>query len=564
MPPLPRLQVEAIEDLAKQLRFAPRHALIRDLERVESFAQDLDPNQTYPEDFIVFRITGYRKDIARPAMIHGQDLLGELAALAEHLSAAAKIPITDVQGALSPDELCSRWNVSRKTLERYRKRGLLSRRVIGPAGRPRVVFTREAVRHFESREAEVLENASSFTRLDDETRELVIEMAREEANAGKSLNQAALAVAGHIGRGHETVRQILRKHDAESDEPIFDESGPLDEKQRKFAYRAWRRSIEPGEIAERLSRPRSAVQRVTADERAGVLRSLVPAITHGLDASPDEVGVETEYARLGIGREGPTGLAELLALSRAVTVMPAAEEKARARAYVALRARAASAIGALPAHGAHSPDVDRIETDLRWAARLKAELVRSQLPNLLRTIESRLGHEAEAVGATKLRAMMGAMMRAAAVAIDRHQPSKGGRIAAPIALHTDRAMRDLMQRLAIKPMSQAQPGRARRVIGSGERIADFTQRICAWQPQIEPDTRVRQGLDTLSEEHAHLLRLRFGYEPTEAGHPLTLAELAHRLGSRPLHVARSERAAIRNAVDAVRHRSNGSNGTIRP
>lgn len=560
MPPLPRLTVDAIADLARQLRFAPRHALVRDLERTERLALDIDPEQTYPEDFVVFRVTGYRPDKSGDAMIPGQALLGELAALAEHLSAAAKIPIEAVPGALSPDELCARWNVSRKTLERYRHRGLLSRRVIGPSGRPRVVFTREAVRAFESREGEILSQASSFTRLDDETRRQVIELARAEASTGKSLNQAALAVSERIGRGHETVRQILRKHDQESEEPIFDESGPLTDRQRKFAYRAWRRAIEPGDIALRLGKPRPAVQRVTADERASVLRQLLPAIRDGLDGSPDEVGVETRFAREGIGYEGPTALADLLALSRAVTVMPAPEEKARARAYVALRARAASAIAELPMHGVHAPDVDRVETDLRWAARLKAELVRSQLPNLLRTIESRLGHEAEAVGATKLRAILGALMKSACVALDRHHPSTGGRIAAPVLLAADRAMRDMMQRLDLRPLSQAQPGRARRVIGTGERVSDFTMRICAWQLDLEPDIRLRRGLELIDAEHAALLRLRFGFAPSEAVRPLTLAELAHRMGSRPLHVARSERAAIRNALAAVRR----AGDTMRP
>lgn len=560
MPPLPRLTLAPIIDLAKQLRYAPRHALLRDLERTEQLVGDIDPAQTYPEDFVVFRVTGYRRDSAGSAMIPGQELLGELASLAEHLSAAARIPIDAVPGALSPDELCARWSVSRKTLERYRKRGLLSRRVIGPSGRPRVVFTRQAVTTFEQRETEVLSQAGTFTRLDEETRVRVIELARAEASTGKTLNQAALCVSERIGRGHETVRQILRKHDQESEEPIFEESGPLTERQRRFAYRAWRRSIEPGDIALRLGKPRPAVQRVTADERAGVLRSLLPAITDGLDASPDEVGVDTKFAREGIGYAGPTALADLLALARAVTVMPAAEEKARARAYVVLRARAAEAIGLLPAHGAHAPDADRIETDLRWAARIKAELVRSQLPNLLRTIESRLGHEAEAVGGTKLRAIMGALMKASCVAIDRHHPSTGGRLAAPVLLAADRAMRDVMLRLSLKPLAQAQPGRARRVIATSERVSDFTQRICAWQIHTEPDIRLRLGLELIDPAHAELLRLRFGFAPTGAGRPLTLAELAHRMDSRPLHVARSERAAIRNAIDAVRRMGD----TIRP
>ena len=143
-------------------------------------------------------------------------------------------------------------------------------------------------------------------------------------------------------------------------------------------------------------------------------------------------------------------------------------------------------------------------------------------------------------------------MKASCVAIDRHHPSTGGRLASPVLLAADRAMRDMMNRLSIKPMSQAQPGRARRVIGTGERVSDFTMRICAWQLDIEPDIRLRRGLEFIEPAHAEILRLRFGFAPTQAGRPLTLAELAHRMDSRPLHVARSERAAIRNALTASR------------
>ena len=90
------------------------------------------------------------------------------------------------------------------------------------------------------------------------------------------------------------------------------------------------------------------------------------------------------------------------------------------------------------------------------------------------------------------------------------------------------------------------------MIGTGERVSDFTMRICTWQIDVEPDIRLRRGLEFIEPAHAELIRLRFGFAPTEAGRPLTLAELAHRMDSRPLHVARSERAAIRNALAAVR------------
>ncbi len=103
MPPLPRLRVSALGELAKQLRFAPREALLRDIERAEALAGEIDPERTYPEDWIVFRITGYRARIDEPAQVVGAALLGDLSALLRRFAGAAGMEPTIAAGIINAD-----------------------------------------------------------------------------------------------------------------------------------------------------------------------------------------------------------------------------------------------------------------------------------------------------------------------------------------------------------------------------------------------------------------------------------------------------------------------------
>ncbi|MEL7485300.1 MAG: hypothetical protein AAFN41_13235, partial [Planctomycetota bacterium] len=138
--------------------------------------------------------------------------------------------------------------------------------------------------------------------------------------------------------------------------------------------------------------------------------------------------------------------------------------------------------------------------------------------------------------------------------IDSVHPSDRGRLASPVSLAVDRAARPMLAGVAVG--AAGQPGKAKRKIGSSAAVRDFTRMVYPWQGVLEPDARLRGVLDAVSERDAAILRLRFGYAPppeiAEDARPMTLAALAEALDSKPLHTARSERAAIRHALDAAR------------
>ncbi|MBC7834027.1 MAG: hypothetical protein H7Y88_02875, partial [Phycisphaerales bacterium] len=251
MPPLPKLRVPCLHELARQTRFLPAEPAHRQLVRALKLIEAIDPDQTYPEDWVLFRITGYRPEMHDPAMLVGAAVITDAAALAEHLSVAAALGADDLAAIAaelddadragaepsawsSADELCERWSISRKTLDRYRKLGLPAVRIGTPGRGPtgpgsRLLFPSRAVEQFERRFADRLAAASTFQRLAPEIeRRITKHAARYHRRFGCTLNQAAQRLAIRYGRSHEAVRNVLQRHEAAPSAmpPGADETAP--------------------------------------------------------------------------------------------------------------------------------------------------------------------------------------------------------------------------------------------------------------------------------------------------------------------------------------------------
>lgn len=573
VPPLPRLKTEPLRELATQLRYAPREALLRDLERAEALARQIESELSYPEDFVIYRVTGYRPELDEPAVIPGDVLLADLPALVEHLCAAADLRAEELPEGVPADDLAERWRVSRKTLSRYRKHGLVARRVRGEDDRPRLVFCPEMIEAFERAQEARIERAGAFSRVDPDLERRIISRARRYRRLfGVTLNQTSARLAERFGRSQEAVRQLLRRHDerAAPGEAIFTESGPLSPRARELAYRAWRRAAEPGQVASRVSKPVPAVLRVINERRGEALRRVLPTIVHGLDGGHGaEVGAVLSEAgvRGGLGIGVPTTLGGVLDAAEQAAPPDRDLERVRALAFASLRARAAAAIEALPRYGARATELDRIETDLRWASRLKAELVRSHLGVARRSLEDRLARPLSSGSTVEVERLVLAMLSGIAEGIDRFHARSSGRLAAPVGLAVDRAVRETLELLG--EADKGTGGRARPMFQADASIGDWSSRLSGWQALTEPDARVRPGLVGLGERGRRLLLARFGWVSAGAGvaeggePPRTLAEIADAEGREVVHLARSERAAIRRAVAFVRSSHESTNGTAR-
>jgi hypothetical protein len=491
---------------------------------------------------VVFRVTGYRPQIEAPAIVVGEALIGDMSALVERLSAAAKIGEGELDPGrfLGPAALQERWGVSRKTLERYRLRGLIARRVVADRGVSRLAFLRESVERFEVQWKDRIDRAAGFSRIGSGPEARMIRRAEAYRRLGCSLNQAALRIAKRYGRSHETVRKLLRRS------VDFHESGPPTERERRLIERAWWWRIEPGRIARRLSRSSASVQRVIVDIRAARLRSLVLPEEPGVRPGQVDAALASQECTRNLGAPGATDLHEWVREARDMEPPEATTEKLRVVGYHGLVSRAADGIKSLKKHGNSGMAVDRIETDLRWAARIKADLVRSELPLIVRTLEGSFGRPLEEVRAASLAAALREAVDGAAEAVDGFHAGKGGRLAAPVGLAVTRIGARFTREAGAEPAS-----RARAKLGPGIRIQDWTLRVAAWQwcdgnAWLEPNPKVRAGLSKLDDRARRLLELRYGW----GGPARTVVEAAKDVGLPPVRAAAMERRAIGRAAKA--------------
>ena len=557
MPPLPKLRVSALAGLAEQLKFSPPETARKHVERAEALWGRIEPEVTYPEDWLVFQITGYRPEAREPALVVGGALRADLGALVERLCTPARYKLEEFGAPewLSRAELCKRWGVSAKTLERSRREGLIGRRVTGPDRRGRLVFSRAMVEAFEAARGEKLGKARAFTRIEaDVEGEMVRRAAAYRRRIGLTLSAAAKRLASRFGRSHEAVRQLLARHEREAREPVFSGRGPLTARDGKMIARALRWGVEAAEIGKRLDKSVPTVLRAGGAAVVEMMR----AIPHRPPSEELAAALKPGVLKLGpcttgLGAPGAELVAEHVAVAMAAGWPDAGEERARAMGYWFLRQRAHEGARRLKERSPGAAGLDAVMTDLRWAARLKTELIRSEQLLLLNTIESGVGKPLlELPPAAGARLLM-ACLEALGAAVERFDPSKGGRLAAPSGLELSRVVARWMAGEGAAVMSPVVrvPARATTLIVEPPvRLADWTRSVSPWQAWCEPPPGVRRGLEggSVTADARALLDARFGWN---GGPPMTLTQLATRLGVTASAAARRENAARRAALRAA-------------
>lgn len=540
MPAVSKARTPCIAQLARELGYASKPTLVRHLQRIDELAPQIDPELIYPQDWVVFRVTGYRPDINAPDMVPGDALRGDLSALAETISEAAGLTPDDMhEPVLGIDDLAERWSVSRKSIERYRRLGLIARRLDLGKGRRSVVFRTETVEWFETLHAERLGRAKRFERISHRELRRFHRWARGyKARLGWTRSQAALRIAQRSGHSQEGVRLALIRLDQRAKKPIFNEPGPTTDREGEVALRALMRGIAPGTIAKRSNRRVSAIGRAARLARLRKLRDLA------LPAEPPEPGqlesILESPALQQIQRvEAPRELASLIDTMRQRLPSVAFEEQAHARAIYLLRRSCGQRVAQIDERAPSGALLDEIETDLRLITMLQRSLLRTQLTLVLSSIENRLGGPIDTLAPTRIAQLVSGGIKVASGAIDRFDPTHGGRIAAPIGLAVNRyaaAQPDVSQ-----PVST---GRAARRIASGIVIDDWTQAVTPWQRWLEPDPRIVSVLDQLEERDRVVLVLRFGLGEAR---PITRQQLTALFDTTRIHAARFERSALRNA-----------------
>ena len=537
-----RFKTAAIGELLKQLRYASPEVRLKQLRAAEQLAREIDPERTYPDEFIMFRITGYRPDSAETgAILFGAALVGDLAQFVAELSKDLAIEATDDRPALTLEALAKQWGVSLKSLSRYRHRGLICQMLV-IAGKPHMACYADEAARFAAAHPKLLRKAADFRRIDDATIAAIVDRARHlrDEDSTISLNKAARLLAREHARSLEAVRGVLRRHDAQRERPIFTEPGPLSERQRRVIYRAWRLGMTPSAIGRRFGKSAQSIHRAINLHRLAMLRRLpisfvnIPTFDR---PEADDVILSPASVRAGLGddprfHDAFTLIAACKQAGQEKESFAQVEQQ-RLAAYNWLKLRAIHSM-ATDEPWPSAEMVDEIETSLRWASRVKRRLVEGALPAAIRAIEQALHRPLSELPSPHVLVLIHLAVRTASTAVETSDPARGSGLDRVVAFAMGRTM--ATQTLGVRA------GRAAaRHAGETLATAAMFDTLNEWQVDLDLPWRMRTRIGALSDEARDVVTLVMGLGD-EA--PLTPSDAAKRLNVTRSHAARVLHRAI--------------------
>ncbi|HUT91764.1 MAG TPA: sigma-70 family RNA polymerase sigma factor [Thermoguttaceae bacterium] len=285
----------AIRELRdQQVRFAPREKKLEQADLAEKLLAELDPTRTYTYEYLCYRITKYRPESHPDARMAGLEASHDLRLFVEDLSDSANVPAEAAgEPVLTVDELSREFQVSTKTISRWRRQGLVSRRFVFD-GRKRVGFLQSSVDRFVERNRDRVRRGGRFSQLSGEERRTIVKRARRLAQAGGCPADVTKRLAHMTGRSVETIRYTLKQFDRDHpDVAIFpDNNGPLREETKRKIYQQIRRGESAEALAKKFCRTKTSIYRIVAEMRARRIMELP------LDHIPNE-----QFERIRPGQE---------------------------------------------------------------------------------------------------------------------------------------------------------------------------------------------------------------------------------------------------------------------
>lgn len=254
----------------QQVRFAPREKRIEQVDLAEKLLGEIQPGRTYTYEYVCFRITKYRPESYPDLRLSGREASHDLRLFVEDVSDSADVPAEAAgERVLTVDELSRQFQVSTKTISRWRRRGLVSRRFVFD-GRKRVGFLESSVRRFVRSNRDRIRRGTEFSQLREEERQNIVERARRLAQAGACPADVTRRLARQTGRSVETIRYTLKQFDRDHpDLAIFpDNTGPLRPETKRKIYHQYRRGETAEALAKKFCRTKTSIYRVIGEMRA--------------------------------------------------------------------------------------------------------------------------------------------------------------------------------------------------------------------------------------------------------------------------------------------------------
>ena len=302
-----------LAQLAHQFHYTPRPRRLEHLERIREFAASIQPDKSYPYDYVCYQITRFRPDDTPSVSFPYEDLLADLMAMLHELSETLDLTTADAgEPVFTLDEVRRTYDVSLKTVRRWRARGLVAMRYEFPDGRRLTGILQSDLQSFVEANPQTVERTGAYSYIDARTRREVLARAFElSLRESLSLDEAVGRLAREHSSSHDTIRDLLETYDREHPEtPIFPRDGdPLSSEERRKLLALYRAGYQPGELARTFLRDKSAMDRavreVVVDEILGQEWEYMPC--EGFDAPDAEATLLADLEPEGLDEMGMAG-----------------------------------------------------------------------------------------------------------------------------------------------------------------------------------------------------------------------------------------------------------------
>ncbi len=387
-----RYENRPVGELAKQLVAGLLRLRRGYIDAAESLIRIINPDQDYPYEFIMYLLTGYRPRRQEPIQaMGGASLLGDLQGLILDLCDSFSLPVGAYDEAVyDTPTLAKKMNVSTKTIQRWRRRGLVARRLVFPGGRKRIAFLAQSVDAFAQDRQRLLRRSATFTQLTEAQRDRIIRRARRIcARRDTRLHEISRHLAERMGRAVETIRYTIRRHDRENPGAAVFPRTPLalDERDKEIIYRCFLHGVPVASLSRRFRRTRGSMYRIINEMRARQL--LARKIDYVYNPQFDLPGAEDAILTTAVGQPAPavkprkprtpSDLPPYLKSLYDVPLLTGEQERRMFQQYNYLKYLAGKLREKIVLDGVRSSALRRIERMIVRADALKNAIIRANL-----------------------------------------------------------------------------------------------------------------------------------------------------------------------------------------
>lgn len=539
------------------MEYANVDVLRRMAMHAQQLVRSIDPDQLFSESWLIEQVTGVRSRGAdTTASLVGSAVIDDLAALAIRFTDRAPIDsVLAPGGAFTLEQTAKELGVGVRSIQRWRRFGLISMRF--QFGRTRRIGCAGAViEWFEKRHPELLTKVKRPAPTQ-HARHKLLTHAKAIAAGGGTLNAAAVELARAEKTTIPVARRALEQLEKNGSISLLKRRIVLNESKAGLAWRSWMRGVDLNTIARRVGQTRVSVLRTIAKQRLrriqACLKPVVPLATfQRVDATetllaPMEVrqhlahGAWPTQPRDFLAAFAPVSQArknmvatdgmQLTALRfllwqaeqvifNAGTPTKTVSNNKSSRKLVAAKASMISKTESLWV------DLDRCETALRWAARIRLTLVQRSVGEALGRLQAMAGEPLVSLHSARMCQAIEIALESVSAILDQCMQNPA----------SDRAIRlgslaaAFAEKIAVKHWkSRARPAPDERVELSP-----------ALQSQCVPWLCVAPLRDDLSQAKAPpsiggaLLSLRYGWKGET---PHTMHDAAQLLGLHPQRAA---------------------------